>query len=106
MGEARPGERTGAQMDTVLLTHLHSDHIGDLGEVARQSWLGGRTTPIDIYGPPAPDAYKLPEDAEGDIFGKSGTEDVVKGFAKPTTRMPPSVSCVTAHTTCRRRARA
>ena len=32
----------GAAIDTVLLTHLHSDHIGDLGEVATQSWLGGR----------------------------------------------------------------
>ncbi|HEY5732828.1 MAG TPA: MBL fold metallo-hydrolase, partial [Methyloceanibacter sp.] len=27
----------GAKIDTVLLTHLHSDHIGDLGEVATQS---------------------------------------------------------------------
>jgi ribonuclease Z len=42
-----------AQIDTVLLTHLHSDHLGDLGEVAQQSWIGGRKTPIDIYGPPA-----------------------------------------------------
>ena len=25
-----------AKIDTVLLTHLHSDHIGDLGEVATQ----------------------------------------------------------------------
>jgi ribonuclease BN (tRNA processing enzyme) len=71
-----------AQIDTVLLTHLHSDHIGDLGEVAQQSWIGGRKTPIDIYGPPAPDAYKLPQDAEGDTFGTSGTADVVKGFAE------------------------
>ncbi|RPI39953.1 MAG: MBL fold metallo-hydrolase [Hyphomicrobiaceae bacterium] len=31
-----------AQVDTVLLTHLHSDHLGDLGEVAVQSWIGGR----------------------------------------------------------------
>jgi len=30
-----------ASIDTVLLTHLHSDHIGDLGEVATQSWIGG-----------------------------------------------------------------
>ena len=71
-----------AQIDTVLLTHLHSDHLGDLGEVAQQSWIGGRKTPIDIYGPPAPDAYTLPQDAEGDIFGTSGTTDVVKGFAQ------------------------
>jgi ribonuclease Z len=42
VGQARPGELPPAQIDTVLLTHLHSDHIGDLGEVAQQSWLGGR----------------------------------------------------------------
>ena len=36
----------GAKIDTVLLTHLHSDHIGDLGEVATQSWLGGRKVPL------------------------------------------------------------
>ena len=45
-----------AQVDTVLLTHLHSDHLGDLGEVAVQSWIGGRKAPLEVYGPPAPDA--------------------------------------------------
>jgi ribonuclease Z len=71
-----------AQVDTVLLTHLHSDHVGDLGEVAVQSWIGGRKVPLEVYGPSAPDAYALPRDAEGDTFGKSGTEDVVRGFAQ------------------------
>jgi ribonuclease Z len=42
---------SGAKIDTVLLTHLHSDHIGDLGEVATQSWLGGRKVPLEVYGP-------------------------------------------------------
>ena len=71
-----------AKIDTVLLTHLHSDHIGDLGEVATQSWIGGRTVPLEVYGPPAPDAYALPKDAEGESFGTSGTEQVVQGFAQ------------------------
>ena len=71
-----------AQVETVLLTHLHSDHLGDLGEVAVQSWIGGRKTPLEVYGPPAPDAYALPQDAEGDTFGTAGTEDVVQGFAQ------------------------
>lgn len=42
---------TGA-VGTVLLTHLHSDHIGDLGEAMTQSWIGGRTKPLDVYGLP------------------------------------------------------
>lgn len=71
-----------AKLDTVLLTHLHSDHIGDLGEIAVQSWIGGRAVPLEVYGPPGPDAYSLPKDAEGDTFGTSGTEQVVQGFAE------------------------
>ena len=72
----------GASIDTVLLTHLHSDHIGDLGEVATQSWLGGRSVPLDVYGPPAPQAAEQVTNAEGDVLGHAGTEDVVKGFAQ------------------------
>ncbi|MCY3968943.1 MAG: MBL fold metallo-hydrolase, partial [Acidobacteria bacterium] len=35
----------------VLLTHFHSDHIGELGEVVFASWTSGRTVPLDVYGP-------------------------------------------------------
>lgn len=35
----------------VLLTHFHSDHIGELGEVTFGSWVGGRTEPLAVYGP-------------------------------------------------------
>ncbi|MYF04588.1 MAG: MBL fold metallo-hydrolase, partial [Holophagales bacterium] len=35
----------------VLLTHFHSDHIGELGEVVFASWTGGRAVPLDVYGP-------------------------------------------------------
>lgn len=36
----------------VLLTHFHSDHIGDLGELQLQTWAGGRTEPLAVYGGP------------------------------------------------------
>jgi ribonuclease Z len=36
----------------VLLTHFHSDHIGDLGEAITQSWIAGRSKPLEVYGPP------------------------------------------------------
>jgi ribonuclease Z len=39
-------------LGAVLLTHFHSDHIGDLGEAIVQSWIAGRTRPLDVYGPP------------------------------------------------------
>jgi ribonuclease Z len=39
-------------LSAVLLTHFHSDHIGDLGEAITQSWINGRTQPLPVYGPP------------------------------------------------------
>lgn len=67
-------------IDAVLLTHLHSDHMGDLGEFGVQTWIGGRTKPLSVTGPTA-----LPEPAEaadsnGHKFGTKGTEDVVAGL--------------------------
>ena len=35
----------------VLLTHFHSDHIGELGEITFASWTGGRAVPLDVHGP-------------------------------------------------------
>jgi ribonuclease Z len=51
----------------VFLTHFHSDHIGDLGELNLQSWAGGRPAPLVVYGGPGVervvggfnDAYRL-----------------------------------------------
>ena len=40
----------------VLLTHFHSDHIGDLGELNLQTWAGGRPAPLDVYGGPGVEA--------------------------------------------------
>lgn len=40
-----------AHLASILLTHFHSDHIGDLGEATVQSWIGGRTTPLSVIGP-------------------------------------------------------
>jgi ribonuclease Z len=45
----------------VLLTHFHSDHIGDLGELNLQTWAGGRPGALTVYGGP-------------------GVEQVVDGF--------------------------
>ncbi|HTQ13332.1 MAG TPA: MBL fold metallo-hydrolase [Rhizomicrobium sp.] len=36
----------------VFITHMHSDHIGELGEVQLQTWVAGRRTPLKVYGPP------------------------------------------------------
>ncbi|MEW5916342.1 MAG: MBL fold metallo-hydrolase [Gemmatimonadota bacterium] len=41
-----------SKIGAVLLTHFHSDHIGDLGELNLQTWAGGRATPLTVYGGP------------------------------------------------------
>jgi len=40
------------QVGGVLLTHFHSDHIGDLGELNLQTWVQGRPGPLAVYGGP------------------------------------------------------
>lgn len=48
--------------DAILLTHFHSDHIADLGELLLKSWTyGARTEPMLVMGP-------------------EGVETVVEGF--------------------------
>jgi ribonuclease Z len=53
------GEAIGA----VFYTHLHSDHIGELGEFNLQTWAAGRSGPLRVYGP-------------------DGVTDLVRGFAQ------------------------
>lgn len=54
-----PAKNVGA----VLLTHFHSDHIGDLGEFNMMTWAQGRPSPLLVYGP-------------------KGVQQVVDGFSK------------------------
>ncbi len=35
----------------VLITHMHSDHMADLPDAHLQSWIQGRTSPLQVYGP-------------------------------------------------------
>ncbi|MCR9104136.1 MAG: MBL fold metallo-hydrolase [Gammaproteobacteria bacterium] len=66
-------------IESIFLTHFHSDHIADLGEVISRSWILGRTRPIEIYGGPeveqvvngfnlvysADEAYRIAHHGEG-----------------------------------------
>ncbi len=40
-----------SQLDGLLLTHFHSDHIAEIYEVNLNSWVQGRPQPLTIYGP-------------------------------------------------------
>ncbi|HWA92287.1 MAG TPA: MBL fold metallo-hydrolase [Rhizomicrobium sp.] len=43
------------KVQAVLVTHFHSDHIGELGEIRLQTWVAGRKQPLSVYGPPGVD---------------------------------------------------
>jgi len=47
----------GAELDAVLLTHLHSDHVVDLYQLIVSSWHQGRARPQRIFGPPGTRAF-------------------------------------------------
>ncbi len=64
-GSTRKLSLTGFNLSSInalFLTHYHSDHINDLGELMLQHWtMAGATEPLQIYGP-------------------TGVEEVVAGF--------------------------
>jgi ribonuclease Z len=47
----------GRDLDLVLLTHLHSDHLVDLFQLIVSSWHQGRDRPMRICGPRGTRAY-------------------------------------------------
>ncbi len=50
------------EIDALLLTHFHSDHIDGLGELAMNRWVqAANTTPLPVFGP-------------------QGVDDIVSGF--------------------------
>ncbi len=47
----------GREIDALLLTHLHSDHIVDLFQLVISSWHQGRAGPQRVFGPPGTKRY-------------------------------------------------
>ncbi len=43
---------SGAEIDALLITHIHSDHLVDLYQFIISSWHQSRDRPQVIYGPP------------------------------------------------------
>ena len=48
---ARLGTRA-AEIDTIILTHTHPDHIYGFPIFALDAWMQGRRAPVDLYGLP------------------------------------------------------
>jgi ribonuclease BN (tRNA processing enzyme) len=45
------GNINGQKIEKIVFTHLHNDHTTDAPALLSLQWTGGRTTPIDLYGP-------------------------------------------------------
>ncbi|MEM8803067.1 MAG: MBL fold metallo-hydrolase [Pseudomonadota bacterium] len=40
-----------SDIDTIFITHLHSDHYLELGPLIHTAWVSGRSKPLSVYGP-------------------------------------------------------
>ena len=71
-GVARQLVRAGASLDTlsnVFITHHHSDHNADYGNLLLLSWANGLTRRVDTWGPP-------PLDRITRLFLEMSAEDI------------------------------
>ena len=89
----------------VFLTHYHSDHIGDLGELRMQSWVNGRTAPLAVYGPPGVErvvggfnaAYGLDDDYRTLHHGEAYVPHAAAALAAQTFELGPDGSRIVYH---------
>ena len=49
--------RSLLDLDTVFITHLHSDHLLELGPLLYTAWTTGLTRSVAVYGPVGTQAY-------------------------------------------------
>lgn len=44
-------------LDRIFVTHLHSDHVLELGPLIHTAWTAGLAAPVTVYGPPGTGHY-------------------------------------------------
>ncbi|WP_376767731.1 MBL fold metallo-hydrolase [Mesorhizobium zhangyense] len=45
------------QLDLIFITHLHSDHVLELGPLIHTAWTAGLATPVKVFGPAGTAVY-------------------------------------------------
>ncbi len=78
-------------LTAVFLTHFHSDHIADVGEVMSRSWILGRTSTLPIYGS---EPIERVVDGFNLIYG---TDEVYRIAHHGEAIMPPDTLLAEAH---------
>jgi len=84
-----------SRLGRVFITHLHSDHTLGLADLILTPWVLGRTTPLDVYGPPGTarmvglleQAYS----ADIDIRLRGGEPSNKTGYAATSHDVAPGV---------------
>ncbi len=75
----------------VFISHFHSDHIGELGELNLQTWVAGRKEPMAVYGGPG-----IEQVVAG--FNTAYAQDDVYRTAHHTAAiLPPATARMVAH---------
>ncbi|MER9653668.1 MBL fold metallo-hydrolase [Mesorhizobium sp. M0152] len=44
-------------LDLIFITHLHSDHVLELGPLIHTAWTAGLSTQVGVFGPPGTDHH-------------------------------------------------
>jgi len=76
-----------ADLDVILLTHLHVDHSADLPALAKASFFEERTRALPVYGPPGNRFMPSTVSFVRELFhGTSGVFRYLGGMVNPMTR--------------------
>ena len=82
------------EVDTILITHLHSDHYLELGPFLHTAWVGGLTRPVRVIGPRGLGAYwegflasmsfdidlRIEDEGRCDLAGLAQIEEMSEGL--------------------------
>ncbi|TJW17542.1 MAG: MBL fold metallo-hydrolase [Mesorhizobium sp.] len=69
-------------LDLIFITHLHSDHVLELGPLIHTAWTAGLASPVTVFGPPGTGHYwrRFCQAMEFDIeirIGDEGRPDIL-----------------------------
>lgn len=81
----------GRELSGVFLTHFHSDHIGDLGEVNTNAWLAGHPGSLQVFGGPGVERVV---NGFNEAYGLDQSYRTANSGAK---LLPPSAGRMEAH---------
>lgn len=72
-----------ADLDLILLTHLHADHTADLPALIKSSYFEERTRLLPIYGPEGNQTFPNTADFINELFGSKGAYRYLSDFLEP-----------------------